>query len=296
MLGTIVNSLAIIAGTIVGLLFRNGIPERYSNTIIQGAALSVMLVGMKSALGSEDLLIIIISMAVGALIGEMIGIEAYLKKMGDWLESRFAAPESNKPSLSAAFVTSSLLFCVGSMAIVGSLESGLTGNHATLFAKSCLDGIISIVLTASLGIGVILSAVSVLLYQGAITLAAGLMKPLLVPAVVAQMSATGGLLIMGIGMNMLREKQIAVGNMLPAIFLPLVYHLVRSFFKSYAHGDPAGGHPFKKVDKSVGERQARVPNINPPVCPDLQIWLPEAKNIKIRVPAWPLISTKFWRF
>ncbi len=226
MLGTFVNCLAIMAGATVGMLFKNGIPDRYNKTVMQAIALSVMLIGIKSALGCPDLLIIIISLAAGALIGEFIGIEAYLKKLGDFLELKISKPSSGTPSLSTAFVTASLLYCVGSMAIVGSLESGLTGIHDTLFAKSFLDGITSIILTASLGVGVGLSAVPVLIYQGAITLAAGFMKPYLVPAVVSQMSATGGLLILAIGLNMLREKKIAVGNMLPAIFLPLVYYLV----------------------------------------------------------------------
>ncbi|MCG8635102.1 MAG: DUF554 domain-containing protein [Desulfobacterales bacterium] len=225
MLGTIVNCLAIIAGAIVGMLFKNGIPDRYNQTVMQAIALSVMLVGIRSALGSDELLIIIISLAAGALIGEFIGIEAYLKRLGDFLESRFSKPASGQPSISTAFVTASLLYCVGSMAIVGSLESGLAGNHETLFAKAFLDGITSIILTASLGVGVALSAGAVFLYQGTITMAAGVMKPYLLPAVVSQMSATGGLLILALGLNMLRDKKIAVGNMLPAIFLPLIYYL-----------------------------------------------------------------------
>lgn len=233
MLGTLVNCLAIFAGCLVGMLFKNGIPERYNKTVMHAIGLCVLLVGMKSALGSDDLLVIIISLAAGALIGEFIGIEAYLKKLGDYLESKFSNPGSGgsgKSSISTGFVTASLLYCVGSMAIVGSLESGLTGNHEILFAKSVLDGITSIILTASLGIGVGLSIVPLLLYQGGITMTAGLMKPLLVPGVVSQMSAVGGLLILAIGLNILRDKKIAVGNMLPAIFLPLIYYLATGFF------------------------------------------------------------------
>lgn len=230
MLGTIVNCLAIVAGSLVGLFFKNGIPERYNKTVMQAVALSVVLVGIKSALGCDDLLVIIISLAAGAIIGEFIGIEAYLKRLGDFLERKMARPSSGPSNISTGFVTASLIFCIGSMAIVGSLESGLTGNHSTLFAKSCLDGITSVILTASLGIGVMVSAVPVLLYQGSITLAAGVMKPLLVPEVVSQMSGTGGLLILALGLNMLREKKIAVGNMLPAIFLPLLYYVAKSFF------------------------------------------------------------------
>ena len=226
MLGTFVNCLAIVAGVVVGLFFKNGIPDRYNQTVMQAVALSVMLVGIKSALGCDDLLVIIISLAAGALIGEFIGIEAYLKRVGDFMERKMSKASAGPSTISTGFVTASLLYCIGSMAIVGSLESGLTGNHSTLFAKSCLDGITAVILTASLGFGVGLSVVPVLVYQGGITLAAGVMKPLLVPAVVSQMSGAGGLLILALGLNMLREKKIAVGNMLPAIFLPLIYYLI----------------------------------------------------------------------
>lgn len=223
MLGTIVNSLAIIIGSLAGLLFRNGIPEKYNQTVMQVLGLCVVLIGIKGALGSEDLLIIIVSCALGALIGERIGIENYLDRVGKFLQSHFSGSAGG---FSTGFVTASLMYCVGSMAIVGALESGLAGNHATLFAKSTIDGIVSVILSSSMGIGVLFSAGSVLIYQGLITLAAGLLKPLLVPAVVSQMSATGGLLIIGIGLNMIREKKLKVGNMLPAVFLPLIYYMI----------------------------------------------------------------------
>lgn len=222
MLGTIVNAAAIIAGALVGLAFKNGIPEKYNKTVMQSIGLAVLLIGVKGALGSDDLLVIIISLAIGSLIGEMIGIEAFLKRLGNFLEKRFSKGSS---SFSAGFVTASLMYCVGSMAIVGSLESGLTGNHATLFAKATLDGIVGIILSSSLGIGVLFASVPVFIYQGGITLLAGFLKPLLVPAVISQMSAVGGLLIMALGLNMIRDKKIPVGNMLPAIFLPLIYYI-----------------------------------------------------------------------
>ncbi|MBU3950924.1 MAG: DUF554 domain-containing protein, partial [Proteobacteria bacterium] len=172
-------------------------------------------------------LIIIISLAIGSVVGEFIGIESYLERVGNFLETKFS---KNSTGFSAGFVTASLMYCVGSMAIVGSLESGLTGNHDTLFAKACIDGIVGIILTTSLGIGVMFAAVPVLVYQGGITLMAGVLKPLLIPAVVSQMSGTGGLLILALGLNMLREKKIKVGNMLPAVFVPLVYYLIRLAF------------------------------------------------------------------
>jgi uncharacterized protein len=224
MLGTIVNCLAIIAGGLVGLLFKNGIPDRYNQTVMQSVGLAVLLVGLKTAFVSDDLLVIIISLALGALVGEWVGIEDRLERLGTFLEKKFS---KGSGGFAQGFVTASLIYCVGSMAIVGSLESGLSGNHATLFAKSCLDGIVSIILSSSLGLGVLFSAVPVLLYQGSITLLASVLKPLLVPAVIAQMSGVGGLLILGIGMNMLREKKIRVGNMLPAIFIPLVWYVIQ---------------------------------------------------------------------
>ncbi len=227
MLGTFVNCLAIIAGSLVGLLFKNGIPERYNQTIMQAIGLCVILVGLKTALGCDDIIVVIISLALGAVIGEIIGIEALLERLGDLLENKFSSPGS---TFSTGFVTASLLYCVGSMAIVGSLESGLLGKYDTLFAKSCLDGITGIVLASSLGIGVMFSAGPVLAYQGAITLAAGLLKPFLVPVVISQMSGAGGLLIMAIGINLLLNQKIKIGNMLPAVFIPLVYHCIRMLF------------------------------------------------------------------
>jgi uncharacterized membrane protein YqgA involved in biofilm formation len=224
MLGTIVNCLAIIAGSLVGLLFKNGIPDRYNQTVMQAVGLAVLLVGLKTAIVSDDLLVIIISLAVGALVGEGVGIENRLERLGNFLEKKVS---KGSGGFAQGFVTASLIYCVGSMAIVGSLESGLSGNHATLFAKSCLDGIVSIILSSSLGLGVMFSAVPVLFYQGAITLMASVLKPLLVPAVISQMSGVGGVLILGIGMNMLREKKIKVGNMLPAIFIPLIWFTIQ---------------------------------------------------------------------
>jgi len=219
--------VAIICGSLAGMLFKNGVPEKYNQTVMQAMGLAVILVGIKSALGCDDLLIIIVSLAIGSVLGELVGIESYLERVGNFLERKFS---KNSSGFSAGFVTASLMYCVGSMAIVGSLESGLTGNHEILFAKACIDGIVGIILTTSLGIGVMFAAIPVLLYQGGITLLAGVLKPLLVPAVVSQMSGTGGLLILALGLNMLREKKIKVGNMLPAVFIPLGYYLIRQLF------------------------------------------------------------------
>jgi len=226
MTGTIVNAIAIIAGSLAGLVFRKGIPDRYNTTIMQSIGLAVVLVGLRSAFRSEDLLLIIVCLALGSLLGEWMGIEARLKAMGHWFETRFA---DSGTGFAKGFVTATLVYCVGSMAIVGAMESGLTGDHQTLFAKAVLDGITAVVFTATMGLGVMLSAVSVFIYQGLITGGALMLKPLLVPEVVNQMSAVGGLLIVGLGINLLELSRLNVGNMLPAIFLPLVYYIIRSF-------------------------------------------------------------------
>ncbi|MDD2463047.1 MAG: DUF554 domain-containing protein [Desulfobulbus sp.] len=228
MLGTIVNGLAIVVGSLLGLLCNKGIPEQYKQTLLQGVALSVMLIGWKSALLADNLLGVIISIVVGGLLGEWLQIEGRLEGLGQWLEARVRAKTGNTQSLARGFVTASLVYCVGSMAIVGSLESGLTGQHQTLFAKSILDGVISVVFASAMGIGVLFSSLSVFLYQGTLTLAAVLLKPLLSPVAVAQMTSVGGLLIVAIGLNMLGVVKIRVGNLLPAIFLPLLYHLLQS--------------------------------------------------------------------
>ncbi len=222
MLGTFVNVAAIIAGSLVGLIFKGGIPDKYNKTIMQALSLGVILVGLKSAFKCDDFILIVISLALGSLIGEMCKIECRLENTGDWLEKKFSKKEGG---LAAGFVTTTLLFCIGAMAIVGSLESGLTGNHTTLFAKSTIDGIAAIIFSSTMGPGVLLSAVSVLIYQGTITLAAVYIKPFLVPEVIAQMSSIGGLLIVGIGINMLGAARVKVGNMLPAVFIPLIYYI-----------------------------------------------------------------------
>jgi len=225
-LGTLVNVLAIVAGGIVGLLLKGGIPKRYATTVMQAVGLAVILIGIKGALKNDDILLIIFSLAIGSVLGERLGIEAGLEWLGGWIERRFS---SGGDGIARGFVTASLLFCVGSMAIVGSLESGLAGNHQTLFAKSVLDGISAVVFASTLGLGVLFSGVSVLVYQGLITLSASLIKPFLVPEVVSQMSAVGGLLITAIGINLLELQRIRIGNMLPAIAIPLIYFALRQF-------------------------------------------------------------------
>lgn len=222
MIGTLINAVVVLLGTAIGLLLRKGIPERLRETVVYGQGLCVILIGMSGALKTTDVTGVIICMVIGSLIGAAINIEGRLDSLGKAIE-RKVSPGAGEGSIAKGFVTASLVFCVGAMAIVGAMDSGLRGDHSTLIAKSILDGVFAIFFTSSLGIGVGLSAFAVLIYQGSIALLAGWIEPLLTDAIITEMSAVGGLLIAGIGLNMIYDKHIPVGNMLPAIFLPMAY-------------------------------------------------------------------------
>jgi len=225
--GTLVNAAAIIAGSMVGLVFKGGIPEKVNDTLIKGLGLCVIFIGISGALKGNDMLVLIVSIALGGIVGELIDIDRRLKELGDNLEKKLKGKGGR---VSEAFVTSSLLFCVGAMAIVGALESGLTGNHEKLFTKSMLDGISSIIFASSLGVGVVFSAAAVFVYQGIITLGASALKGVLVTSVINDMTAVGSILIMGIGLNMLGSSKVKTANFLPAIFLPILYYLIMNIF------------------------------------------------------------------
>lgn len=236
LLGTTVNALAIIVGGTIGLLLKGGIPDRVKETVMSGLALCVFLVGISGALKVNNLLLVIFSMAIGAIVGELIDLDKKLKNLGDRIEIMF---KGKGGKVSEGFVTSSLLFCVGAMAIVGSLESGLTSNHQTLFAKSVIDGITSIVFASTLGVGVLLSAVAVFVYQGSIVLCATFLKILLTKTVIADMTSVGSLMIIGLSLNMLKITKIKVANLLPGILVPVVFQflspyltIVFNFFQS----------------------------------------------------------------
>jgi uncharacterized membrane protein YqgA involved in biofilm formation len=223
LLGTIVNFIAIIIGGLTGVFFGKAFSDKLKTTVIQGIALAVLIIGLQMALKTGNVLIVILSLVLGGIIGEGIDIEAGLNKLGGILEEKLSTKGEGK--FTKAFVTTSLIYCVGAMAIVGALEDGLNANHSILFAKSALDGISAIIFSSSMGVGVIFSALPVLVYQGSISLFAGLLQGIISDAVVNEMSAVGGLLIFGIGINMLGIKEIKVGNLLPGIFVtvPLVF-------------------------------------------------------------------------
>lgn len=223
LIGTIVNFIAIVGGSLVGLLFKGGVSEKVSNTIIQGVSLCVIYIGILGVVKSSNVVLIITSMVIGGFIGEIIDIDNSIERLGNKIEDKF---KNKNVKISEGFVTASLLFCVGSMAIVGSLESGLEGNNKILFAKSMLDGITSIIFSSSLGIGVMISSISVLIYQGIITIAAFGLKTILIQSVITDMTAVGSLLIIGLGFNLLGIVKIKVANLLPAIFIPIFYQAI----------------------------------------------------------------------
>lgn len=219
--GTLVNSLTIIAGTVIGMLLGKFIPERMSNAISKGIALCVLYIGIDGMLAGENTLVAIISTVIGAIIGELLRLDDRMHDLGDWVERRFAK-NGEKGSISVGFVSASLLFCVGAMAIMGSLDSGLLRDHSTLYAKATLDGITSIVYGSTMGVGVALSAVPIFLYQGAIALGASFIEPFLTPEVIAEMKCVGSILITGLSLNLLGLTKIKVVNYVPGIFLPIL--------------------------------------------------------------------------
>ena len=220
MLGTIVNSIAIILGALLGIIIKKGMKEKYKTTVMDGIGLSVVIIGIMGGIESNNIILIIASIVVGSIVGEMIDIDSKLENLGQNMERKFGKGDSN---FSKGFVTASLVYCIGAMAIVGALESGLTGNHETLFAKSILDGITAIIFSSTFGIGVAFAAIPVFIYQGIITLLANSAKDLLTTNVINEMSAVGGILILAIGINILGIKKIKVANMLPSIIIPLIY-------------------------------------------------------------------------
>jgi len=227
MLGTIVNTIAILVGGTIGLLLKGGLKKRYRDMVMKALPLSVIFVGASSAIGGmleegAEPILFIVSLVVGSLIGEWIDIEGRLQTLGDGIQSRIGNGESN---ISKGFVAASLLFCVGTMAILGSLESGIEGVHTTLFVKSVLDGTTSIIFASTMGIGVLFSAVSVFIYQGILTMCASFLQPYLTADMIREISIVGGIMIFALGLNMLEITKIKVGNMLPAILIPVIYFL-----------------------------------------------------------------------
>ena len=222
MLGTIVNAIAVIIGSLIGLLFKKGLPKRLSDAVMTGVGLCVVYLGVSGCIKGQNALITVISIAVGAIVGTLIDLDGKLNALGNLVEKKFGKSDGEPVPIAQGFVTSSLLFCVGAMAIVGALQSGLAGDHQTLYTKSLLDFISAIVFASSLGIGVMFSAAAVFVYQGLIAVLAGFLSPFLGDAAIAEMTCAGSLLLIGLGLNILGVTKIKIMNYVPAIFIPII--------------------------------------------------------------------------
>lgn len=225
MLGVLVNVAAVVFGTLLGCLFSKGIPEKISKIVMEGIGLCTSVIGIGGALKTDHTLLMILAVVCGAIVGTALDLDGLLIRCGAWVQTKLTG---NKPSgkkkdaLAKGFVSGTLLFCIGAMAIVGSLQSGLNGDHTMLFTKSLIDGISAMIFAVTMGIGVALSAVSVLLYQGAIVLLAGVLAPYLNDALIADLGAVGSLMILAIGLNILGITKLKTANFVPALlFVPL---------------------------------------------------------------------------
>lgn len=229
MLGVIVNTITVILGSSIGLIFKKGIPERVSSAIMKGIGLCSLYIGISGSLKGQNTLILIISMVIGIAIGTLIDIDDKITRLGNYVERKYNKG-SGEVSISKGFVTASLLFCIGAMTIVGSLNAGLTGDNEMLFTKSTLDLFSSAMLSVSLGIGVMFAAAFVFIFQGAIVLLASFLAPVLTDAAIAEMICAGSVMIIGLGLNLLDITKLKIANMLPAIAVaPAICYLLTLF-------------------------------------------------------------------
>lgn len=222
--GTIVNVMAVLAGSGIGLLVGNRLPDRLHRIITTGLGLATLLIGVQMALKVQNVLVVIASMVTGGVVGELLGIEAGLERVGEWLKAR-AQPGSG--TFVTGYVTASVVFCVGPMTVLGAIQEGLSGNAEIIYTKSMLDGAASIAFASSLGPGVSFAAVTVLVFQGALTLLGGQLTFLLRPEILSELTATGGLLILAIGLLLLDVKRLPVANLLPALVVAVVLTAAR---------------------------------------------------------------------
>ena len=235
-LGTIVNTAAVVLGGVLGMLMKNGIAKRFEKILMQGLGLSTVFIGISGVLkhmlvmdgGSisvQGTMLLIFSLVIGCLLGEWINLEAKMEIIGEKIKNLVRIKNDNR--FVDGFVTTSLIICVGAMAIVGAMEDGLTGDSSTLIAKSLLDFVLVAVMTAAYGVGSAFSAIPIFVYQGAITLIAALFGTVISDGLIAELSFVGNALIFCVGVNLVREKTFRVANMLPALLIPVIVELWR---------------------------------------------------------------------
>jgi uncharacterized membrane protein YqgA involved in biofilm formation len=236
-LGTLVNMAAIVIGATIGIIIKGGLKQRFKDTVMNALGLAVMFIGISGALqglfvvtekGLEtaNVMLMIVSLALGAFVGEIINIEARLEHMGELIKKTLKVKGEKGQNFVEGFVNSSLLFCIGAMAIIGSLQDGLSGDASMLFAKGFIDGTVAIFFASTLGIGVFFSVIPLGIYQGIITLSAKYIEPFLSDQLITNISFIGSVLIFGIGINMIFGKKIKCGNLLPAVLVPVAYEFI----------------------------------------------------------------------
>lgn len=225
MYGVLANTLTIVTGSAIGLIFKKYIPKSLGNTIMKVLGLCVLYIGISGALKGDNTLILIISIVLGTALGTLLKLENRLNNFANNVQKKFQKNSAESNSFAQGFVSSTLLFCVGAMAVVGSLQAGLTGDNQMLYTKSALDGVSSIIFSSTFGVGTFFSAIVVFLYQGTITLLSGVLSPLLSDACINEMTCAGSILIMGIGLNMIGITKFKIMDCLPAVFIPIIIFL-----------------------------------------------------------------------
>ena len=226
MLGVIVNVITVILGSCIGLIFKKGIPEKVSTATMTGLGVCTLYIGISGSLCGENVLILIASVVLGAISGTLLNIDSAINKLAKKVETKFKK-EGQNISLAEGLVTATLLFCVGSMTVTGSIQAGLTGDNSVLIAKATLDFVSSMMLASSLGLGVMIASVSVFVIQGGLVLLAGLIAPFMSTGAINEMTCAGSVLIIMIGTNLMGITKIKVADFLPAIiYAPVIYNLV----------------------------------------------------------------------
>jgi uncharacterized membrane protein YqgA involved in biofilm formation len=227
MRGTLINTAAVIVGGTLGALLGDRLPSRLRQIVMHGVGLVTLVVGIDMALGTQSILLVLGSILIGGVLGEWWRLDDRLEGLGSWLEQRSDRfPLLTRGDFTRGFVTASLVFCVGPMSVLGAIQDGLSGDFTLLAIKSVLDGFSSLAFAASMGMGVTFAALMVLLYQGALSLGAGVFQTVLVDPMIVEMTAAGGVIILGIGLTLLEIKRIKVANFLPALFIaPLLVTL-----------------------------------------------------------------------
>lgn len=226
MLGVIINVITVIAGASLGLMFKKGIPQRVEKSVMTGLGACTAYIGISGSLCGENVLVLIASIVLGAITGTLLNIDGAINKMADKVESKFKK-QGQGVSVAEGLVTATLLFCVGSMTVTGSIQAGISGDNTVLITKAMLDLVSSMMLASTLGIGVLLSAVAVFVIQGTLVLLSGIVAPVLSTGAINEMTCAGSLIIVMIGTNMMGITKIKVADYLPAIlYAPIIYNLV----------------------------------------------------------------------